>query len=117
MNGSTALTPTLIFQAAYQYRAGLKIERGEFAPMQNINFSLRKKIDGDNSSITLRVLDPFSTNRFRIKVGDDNVVQRTERTERTAGVRSVFITYQYLYGQTPRVRQVQQEQQQGPGFS
>lgn len=80
---------------------------------QNINFSLRKKIDGDNSSITLRVLDPFSTNRFRIKVGDDNVVQLTERT---AGVRGVFITYQYLYGQTPRVRQVQQEQQQGPGF-
>ncbi|MDB4890591.1 MAG: hypothetical protein JWL61_2446, partial [Gemmatimonadetes bacterium] len=33
------------------------------------------------------------------------------------GVRGVFITYQYLYGQTPRVRQVQQDQQsQGPGF-
>ena len=113
VNGSTALTPTLIFQAAYQYRAGLKIERGEFAPMQNFNFSLRKKIDGDNSSITLRVLDPFSTNRFKIKVGDDNVVQLTEHT---AGVRGVFLTYLYTYGQTPRVRQVQQEQQQGPGF-
>ncbi|MDB4888558.1 MAG: TonB-dependent receptor [Gemmatimonadetes bacterium] len=114
VNGSTSITPTLIFQAAYQYRAGLKIERGEFAPVQNMNFSLRKKIDGDNSSVTLRVLDPFSTNRFRIKVGDDNVVQLTERT---AGVRGVFITYQYLYGQTPRVRQVQQDQQsQGPGF-
>ncbi|MEP6730218.1 MAG: TonB-dependent receptor [bacterium] len=112
-NASTAITPTLIFQAAYQYRAGLKIERGEFAPVQNFNFSLRKKIDGDNSSITLRVLDPFSTNRFRIKAGDDNVIQLTERT---AGVRGVFLTYQYVYGQTPRVRQVQQEQQQGPGF-
>ena len=114
VNGTTSITPTLIFQAAYQYRAGLKIERGEFAPVQNMNFSLRKKIDGDNSSITLRVLDPFSTNRFRIKVGDDNVVQLTERT---AGVRGVFITYQYTYGQTPRVRQVEQNQQsQGPGF-
>ncbi len=114
VNGSTAITPTLIFQAAYQYRAGLKIERGEFAPVQNINFSLRKKIDGDNSSVTLRVLDPFSTNRFRIKVGDDNVVQLTERT---AGVRGVFLTYQYTYGQTPRIRQPEQQQQQsGPGF-
>jgi ferric enterobactin receptor len=113
VNGSTAITPTLIFQAAYQYRAGLKIERGEFAPVQNFNFSLRKKLDGDNSSITLRVLDPFSTNKFRIKVGDDNVVQLTERT---AGVRGIFVTYQYIYGQAPRVRQVQQEQQQGPGF-
>jgi len=114
VNGTTNITPTLIFQAAYQYRAGLKIERGEFAPVQNINFSLRKKIDGDNSSVTLRVLDPFSTNRFRIKVGDDNVVQLTERT---AGVRGVFITYQYTYGQAPRVRQVEQTQQsQGPGF-
>jgi outer membrane receptor protein involved in Fe transport len=113
-NGSTAITPTLIFQAAYQYRAGLKIERGEFAPVQFFNFSLRKKIDGDNSSVTLRVLDPFSTNKFRIKVGDDNVVQLTERT---AGVRGVFLTYQYTYGQQPRIRQPEQQQQQsGPGF-
>jgi outer membrane receptor protein involved in Fe transport len=112
-NATTSLTPTLILQAAYQYRAGLKIERGEFAPVQFFNFSLRKKIDGDNSSITLRVLDPFSTNRFRIKVGDDNVIQLTERT---AGVRGVFLTYQYTYGQTPRVRQVQQEQPQQAGF-
>ncbi len=114
VNGTTSITPTLIFQASYQYRAGLKIERGEFAPVQFLNFSLRKKLDGDNSSVTLRVLDPFSTNKFRINVGDDNVVQLTERT---AGVRGVFITYQYTYGQTPRVRQVQQDQQsQAPGF-
>jgi outer membrane receptor protein involved in Fe transport len=110
VNGSTSITPTLIFQAAYQYRAPLKIERGEFAAVQNINFSLRKKIDGDNSSVTLRVLDPFSTNRFRINVGDDNVQQITERT---AGVRGVFITYQYTFGQTPRIRQPKPDDSQG----
>ena len=48
--------------------------------MQMANFSLRKKIDGDNSSVTLRVIDPFSTNVFRIRAGDDKVVQLTERT-------------------------------------
>ncbi|MEP6618816.1 MAG: hypothetical protein ABJE47_05860 [bacterium] len=37
--------------------------------MQNFNCSLRKKIDGDNSGIALRLLDPFNTNTFRIKVG------------------------------------------------
>ena len=110
VNASTSITPTLILQAAFQYRAPLKIERGEFSAVKNFNFSLRKKIDGDNSSVTLRVLDPFNTNRFRINVGDDNVIQLTERT---AGVRGVFIVYQYSFGQVPRVRQPQPDQNQG----
>ena len=115
LNGTTQLSPTLALSANYQYRAPMKIERGEFAAMQNFNFSLRKKIDGDNSAITLRVLDPFNTNKFRINVGDGNI---TQLTERTAGVRSVFLTYQYTYGQVPRVRQVKADdsQQGSAGF-
>ena len=110
VNASTSITPTLILQGAFQYRAPLKIERGEFSSVKNFNFSLRKKIDGDNSSVTLRVLDPFSTNKFRINVGDDNVIQLTERS---AGVRGVFIVYQYSFGQVPRIRQPQPDQNQG----
>ena len=114
VNGTTQMTPTLSLQASYFYRAPMKIERGEFAATQMANFSLRKKIDGDNSSITLRVSDPFQTMKFRILAGDDNV---TQLTERTFGSRTVFITYQYSYGQAPRVRQPRPEDQPQSGGS
>jgi outer membrane receptor protein involved in Fe transport len=111
-NGTTQLTPTLSLQAAYFYRAPMKIERGEFAATQMANFALRKKIDGDNSSITLRVSDPFQTMKFRILAGDDNV---TQLTERTFGSRTIFLSYQYTYGQAPRVRQPRPEDQPQQG--
>ncbi|MEO7458205.1 MAG: TonB-dependent receptor, partial [Gemmatimonadaceae bacterium] len=112
-SGTSQLTSTWSVSANYGYRAPMKIERGEFAKVQNISFSIRKKVDGDKASVTLRVLDPFRTNTFRILAGDDNV---TQLTERTAGIRGVFLSYQYTFGQTPRVRQVEQQQQSGPGF-
>jgi outer membrane receptor protein involved in Fe transport len=112
-NGTTQLSSTLSFSASYFYRAPMKIERGEFSAMQFANFSVRKNVNGDKASVTLRVLDPFNTQTFRIRAGDDNVIQITERT---TGGRGVFLTYQYTYGQTPRIRQVQQEQQQQAGF-
>jgi outer membrane receptor protein involved in Fe transport len=112
VNGTTQMTPTLSLQASYFYRAPMKIERGEFAAMQVANFALKKKIDGDNSSVTLRVSDPFNTMRFRILAGDDNV---TQLTERTFGARQLFVTYQYSYGQAPRVRQPRPEDQPQQG--
>jgi len=107
---SSWVTPTFMMQVNYQYRAPMKIPGGEFQQMHNINFAFRKKIDGDNSSIMLRVLDPFSTNKFRVKAGDDNILQLTERS---AGVRGVFLVYQYTFGQVPRIRQVEAPSQQG----
>ncbi|MDB4917455.1 MAG: TonB-dependent receptor [Gemmatimonadetes bacterium] len=113
LNGTSQITSTFSVNASYNYRAPMKIERGELAAMQNLNVSMRKKLDGDNSSITLRILDPFNTSRFKIDVGDSSVLQLTERT---AGVRGVFLAYQYSFGQVPRVRQPEQQQQQSSGF-
>ena len=88
----------------------MKIERGEFAARHAANFSLRKKLDGDNSSLILRVNDPFNEMRFKVRAGDDKVMQLTERA---AGARMVFLAFQYNYGRAPRVRQVAPEVQQG----
>jgi ferric enterobactin receptor len=100
-NGTTQLSPTVTLQGSYFYRAPMKIEGGEFAAIQAANFSLKKKIDGDSKSVTLRVNDPFATMHFRVLAGDDNV---TQLTERNFGVRSVFLTFQYNYGQAPKIR-------------
>ena len=92
----------------------MKIERGEFAAVQSANFVLRQKVRGDKAAVTLRVLEPFNTNRFRIQAGDDNL---TQLTARNPGVRGVFLGYQYNFGRPPRVRQqTQDDQQRGPGF-
>jgi len=102
VNGTAQVTPTLTFQAMYFYRAPMKIERGEFSSTQMANLSLRQKLDGDKATVSLRVSDPFNTMRFRIRAGDDNVIQLTERR---FGARAVFLTFQYAFGQAPKIRQ------------
>ncbi len=102
MNGTAQVTPTLTFQAMYFYRAPMKIERGEFSSTQMANFSLRQKLDGDKATVSLRVSDPFNTMRFKIRAGDDKIIQLTERR---FGARAVFLTFQYAFGQAPKIRQ------------
>jgi outer membrane receptor protein involved in Fe transport len=111
VNATSELTPTLMVQGSYFYRAPMKIERGEFSAMQMANFTVRQKLDGDRLAVSLRVNDPFSTGRFRIRAGDDNVMQVTERT---FGARSAFLTVQYNYGQAPKIQQRRPEQGDAP---
>jgi ferric enterobactin receptor len=112
VNGTAQLSKTFSFQGSYFYRAPMKIERGRFAAQQSANFTVRQKVRGDAAVIGLRVVDPFKTGRFRIRAGDDNVIQITERN---FGVRGVFVTFQYTYGRPPRIRQ-QEQPEQRPGF-
>jgi outer membrane receptor protein involved in Fe transport len=111
VNATSELTPTLMVQGSYFYRAPMKIENGEFSAMQMANFTVRQKLDGDRLAVSLRVNDPFSTGRFRIRAGDDNVMQVTERT---FGARSAFLTVQYNYGQAPKIQQRRPEQGDAP---
>jgi outer membrane receptor protein involved in Fe transport len=112
VNGSTELTKTVMLQASYFYRAPMKIERGRFEQMHMANISLRKKLNGDKATMTLRVNDPLNTGSFRVRAGDDNVMQITERN---FGSRMVWLAFQYNYGRPPRLRQPRQEQEQGGG--
>jgi outer membrane receptor protein involved in Fe transport len=107
INGTTNLTPTFMLQAAYFYRAPMNIERGRFAAFHGMQFSMRKKLNGDKAVIGLRISDPFNTNKFRINVEDDNVLQLTRRS---FGVRSAWLTLQLNYGQAPRIRERPQDQ-------
>lgn len=114
VNGSTEISPTLMLQAAYFYRAPMKIERGRFESMQMTNIALRKKVN-DAASLTLRLNDPFNTGAFRVQAGDDKVMQITQRN---FGTRTAFLTFQYNYGRPPRVRQPPPDQSgQSSGFA
>ncbi|HEU4455747.1 MAG TPA: TonB-dependent receptor [Longimicrobium sp.] len=112
VNGTYNLTPRTSIQALYFYRAPMAIERGRFAGMANASVSVRQKLMGEQASVTVRLSDPFKTNRFRVEAGDDNVIQLTERTSNS---RALHVTFQYNFGQAPRLRQRPQEQPQPSG--
>jgi outer membrane receptor protein involved in Fe transport len=111
MNLTSQVTKATTLQGSYFYRAAMPVPGGEFAPMQMANFSVRQKIAGDASSVTLRVVDPFDTQRMRVRAGNDNT---TQRTSRHFGVRAVFLSYQYTFGRPPRIRNRPEDQPQGP---
>ena len=73
------------------------------------NFSLRQKIMEGKATVAFRVQDPFNTMGMKIRTGDDNI---TQLTQRKFGVRAAFLTFQYNWGQTPKIRQPQQQQEQ-----
>lgn len=106
INATSAVTPTVTLQANYFYRAPVNIERGRFSAMQMTNITVRKKLDGDNMSVAVRFADPFDTMRFRIVAGDDNL---TQTTARKFGVRATYVTFQWNYGQAPKIRPPREE--------
>jgi outer membrane receptor protein involved in Fe transport len=112
VNGTLNVTPNTAVTAVYFYRAPMPIERGRFAAFASANISVRQKLQGDKATLTLRVSDPFNTQRFRIEAGDDNVIQFTERSFTS---RALHATFQYNFGRPPRLRQRPQEPQQQGG--
>lgn len=106
LNGTTQVTPTVTLQANYFYRAPMNIAKGRFSSMQMTNITLRKKLDGDHMSVAVRFADPFNTLKFRIVAGDDNLMQTTARQ---FGVRATYLTFQYNFGQTPKIRPPKEE--------
>lgn len=111
VNGSSELSKTFMLQASYFYRAATKIEKGQFDAVHAANVSLRTKLN-DRANVTLRVNDPFGTQRFRVRAGDDKVLQFTERD---FGARMVWLSFNYSYGRPPRVRTPTQDQQAPSG--
>jgi len=111
VNGTAQVTKDLSFQAMYFYRAPMNIERGRFSSSSMANFSLRQKLRGEKASVALRVSDPFNTMRFRVEAGDETNIQITERQW---DVRAVHLTFQYNFGQAPRIRQRRPDQGSEP---
>lgn len=107
-NGSLIVTPTTTLMANFFYRAPMNFEQGKFSRFTNANFSVRQKLSGDKLSATLRVSDPFKQNTFNVRVGDDNLIQLTDRS---FNARGLHLMMQYNFGQAPRLRQRRQEEQ------
>jgi ferric enterobactin receptor len=107
-NGTLNVSPRTALSAAWFYRSPMKIEGGRFDAMSVANVAVRQKFYNDRMTLSMRVSDPFNTQRFRIQAGDDNVIQLTERSFTS---RAIHFGLQYNFGRPPRVRQPKQDDQ------
>ncbi|HYW51808.1 MAG TPA: TonB-dependent receptor [Gemmatimonadaceae bacterium] len=101
VNGTFNVTQQTSIQLNYFYRAPFNVERGRFGAVQGTQLIFRQKVMGDRASLIVRGQDIFNTNRFIISTGSQTLQQYTERSP---GVRGVFVGFQYATGQTPRLR-------------
>jgi ferric enterobactin receptor len=111
-NGTYNFSPRTSLTGMYFYRAPMQVEGGRFDAMSFANVALRQKLYGERMSVTVRLSDPFNTQRFRVRAGDDNLIQLTERTFTS---RAVHLSVQYNFGRPPRVRQPRQDEQPSGG--
>jgi ferric enterobactin receptor len=111
VNATFNATEKLMLQGAYNYRAPQKVEQGRFYANQSAFFTGRYKLMGDKASVSLRVVDPFNTIGFKVRAFNDEIIQLTQRQ---FGVRGTFLSFQYNWGQAPRIRQPQNQEPQQP---
>jgi outer membrane receptor protein involved in Fe transport len=115
-NANLKLTPRTDLQLFGMYRAPMRTEFGRIEAFSMANLSLRQKFMRDKASITLRVADPLNTMRMSMSsVRDyDRELQQPGYTldqERRFGARAVFLSFNYTFGQTPRLRPSRQPEQ------
>ena len=111
-NGTFKVTPSLDLQGFIMYRAPMKAEQGRTSAMTMTNFALRQKLLGDAASVTLRVMDPFKTMGMGFITSDGTFYQTSRRR---FGARGLFVSFNYAFGQQPRMREREREQPDGGG--
>ena len=85
-NAAWRITPTLDMQAIVTYRAKQVVEQGTNLAQGRFNFAVRQKLAKDKVSLTLRVTDPFSTEREKSITDDPRFYQASERFRRVRGL-------------------------------
>jgi ferric enterobactin receptor len=108
VNGTYNYSPSTSLLGNFFYRGPQTMENGKFAAIKSMNLTVRQKLSPKLTGL-VRVSDPLKTQKFRVEVGDDNIKQLTMREFNS---RALHITLQYNTGQTPRLRQRRQEEQQ-----
>jgi outer membrane receptor protein involved in Fe transport len=116
INATWKATQTFTAQLFGFYNAPMNVEGGRIGASGLMSLVLRQKVQKDRGTISLRITDPFNTMGMFARVANGTTVQVTDRT---FGVRGVFLGYSWAMGQAPRFRPPAQDANQGsqaPGF-
>ncbi len=101
-NATVKVTPSLDLQGFLMYRAPMASEQGRVSAMTMTNFAVRQKLLGDAASVTLRVMDPFGTMGMGFVTSDGTFYQTSQRR---FGARGLFLSFNYTFGQQPKLDQ------------
>lgn len=82
-------------QLSYYYSGERFSAQGTIEPFQGMDVALRKDLFDKKLSLTLRVSDLFDTQKFRVRIDDQNYV---ESFERRWDSRNVFLNISYKFG-------------------
>lgn len=108
-NATYKLDPLTDAQLFANYRAPSVTEGGRQGAFVFMNAAVRRKMWGDQGSISLRIADPFNLMKFNNQIINSSVV---EINERRFGQRGLFITVQRNFGQALKLRPRQDDQPQ-----
>jgi len=125
-NASIRMSAKTDVQVFGMYRAPMDAEQGRIGRFAMANFAVRHKLMNDKASVTFRVQDPFNTMRFtsvlRSELAADDLRQPGGGTgqiqslylldsERRFGARGAFVSFNYTFGQAPRIRAPRPQEQ------
>ncbi len=85
-NGAYRISRTLDMQAIVTYRARQVVEQGTNLSQTRFNFAVRQKLSNDRVSLTLRVTDPFRTEKERSITDDPRFYQVSNRYRQVRGL-------------------------------
>jgi outer membrane receptor protein involved in Fe transport len=110
-NATWKLSPMMDAQFFANYRAPFTTESGSQTAFVSMNLAFRRKLWGDRGSLTVRVADPFNMMTFGSRTESAQVVQLTERS---FGMRGVFISFSRNFGQELKLRPKPQDTEAQP---
>ncbi len=94
-NVSYRVSKAVDAQALLSYQAPMDVEQGRNASRARISFAARRKFMDDQLSVTLRVLDPFSTSRESSTTIDPRFSQVSDRQR---VIRGLGISVSWTFG-------------------
>lgn len=105
LSASYKVTPSTDVQYFQFYRGPQDVEQGRVSGFTFTNLAVRQKL-AENMSLTLRVMDPFDKMGFEFRTADEDHLQITERD---FDARAAYLSFNWTFGEQPRMRQRGQE--------
>jgi hypothetical protein len=98
-NAAYRVSKTFDMQALLSYRAAMTVEQGRTLSQTRVNLAARQKLMNDRVNVTVRVLDPFRTERERSITNDPRFYQVSNRSRQARGL---LLNLAWNFGASPK---------------
>ncbi len=100
----------LDLQALVSYQAPMTVEQGRISSRTRVSFAARQKLMQDQTSVTLRVVDPFNTSRETTTTIDPRFTQVADRRR---VIRGLVLSINRTFGSAPKAKRHEPDDQGG----